>query len=249
MFCASLCLVTTVNLTETAEQIVMLLGGIWTKKGPRNHMLVGDLDPWGRGKFRGHVPTHCRAQGAPGVRLIFSPLFDRWKQRCGLSLSVLQQLVLSLLRLCCIGEWWGRCRCYWGRHDWVRHVFHWRQSQADAGQFRRLGVRRCIADKSTVRRRCRWWKCCEWLNVGRTDSGRAVLLGVCKSARPVVSSFLTCLLVVEMCLSVRRDCSSESRDPDCIFSPEIPWLRVLQYRDFGYWKVCIELLNWFKKSW
>jgi len=41
------------------------------------------------------LPAHCKIQGISRVRPTFSTLFARWQKRCGLSLSVLRQLVFS----------------------------------------------------------------------------------------------------------------------------------------------------------
>ena len=58
------------------------------------HIWVGVWIPQGKPQFRGTSPSPLWSKG--NIRR--KPrLFGRWQQRCGLSLSVLQQLVLSQL--------------------------------------------------------------------------------------------------------------------------------------------------------
>jgi len=49
--------------------------------------------PRGRGSFGrgGLLPASCKVWGISVVQCVFSALFGRWQQRCGLLLSVLQQ--------------------------------------------------------------------------------------------------------------------------------------------------------------
>jgi len=63
---------------------------VWTWVGHRNNVLHGARSPQGKGQFWETPPAHCEGHG---VRSIFSTLFSRRQRRCGLSLSLLQQLV------------------------------------------------------------------------------------------------------------------------------------------------------------
>ena len=92
-------LVITVSCAKTAEPIEMPFG-VWTWVGQRNHVLDGTQIPPGKREiFRedGGISRPTVIIGnIRGVRSIVESLFGRRRQRCGLSLSVLQQLVRML---------------------------------------------------------------------------------------------------------------------------------------------------------
>lgn len=48
-----------VSPTNTAELTEIPLG-VWTRVGPRNHVLHGGLDSHKRGNFQAHLPAHCK---------------------------------------------------------------------------------------------------------------------------------------------------------------------------------------------
>jgi len=74
---------------NTAEPIEVPFG-VWSRVGPRNHVLGGGPDPPGEGAILGrHLPTGCKVEGISGMQLIFSTLFGRWQQLCVLSLPTL----------------------------------------------------------------------------------------------------------------------------------------------------------------
>ena len=64
----------------------------------RNYCIRPKLGSQGKAhSLRGHLPAYCKVQEISGVRSTFSTLFGKWQQLCGLSLSVLQQLLLKIL--------------------------------------------------------------------------------------------------------------------------------------------------------
>jgi len=54
--------------------------------------------PQKKGHFGGvHLLAHCKVLRIYGMRSIFSTLFGRWQQRCGLSPSLLQQVFIIVV--------------------------------------------------------------------------------------------------------------------------------------------------------
>ena len=89
---------TTVSLAQTAAPIEVPFG-LWTRVRPRNHVLDGGPDlPREVGNF------WWRTSLSPlqSIREYRRTLFGSWQQRCGLSLSVLQQLPLTT---CLQSDW------------------------------------------------------------------------------------------------------------------------------------------------
>jgi len=81
--CSNLLLLLSVSVCCTLIQV-----------GPGNYISGGTRISQERGIWGGHFPAYYKVSGIPGVRSIFSTLFGRWQQRCGLWLAVLQQPVI-----------------------------------------------------------------------------------------------------------------------------------------------------------
>ena len=71
----------------------------WTHVGPSSHVFGwGSRSPRGSDNIWGgrgeQLQGNCKVQETSWIRSIFSTSFGRWQQRCGLSLSIVQQLVI-----------------------------------------------------------------------------------------------------------------------------------------------------------
>lgn len=82
-------LVTTVTPIKMAKLVGDISDMDWVAW--RNHIVGGCSDlSRGRGNFGGHLPAHYKVYGISDMWLMFSTLFSRWRQQCGLLLSVLR---------------------------------------------------------------------------------------------------------------------------------------------------------------
>ena len=85
------------SCAKTPEPIEMPFA-MWTQVSTRNRVLAWEIFPPQKGHFGGvHLPAHCKVLRIYGMRSIFSTLFGRWQQRCGLSPSLLQQVFIIVV--------------------------------------------------------------------------------------------------------------------------------------------------------